>query len=412
MENTPSVLSPLEAIRTVYIDALRLSEDDHCISDVLSCAYLCNVVSQTSEPVWLQIIGPPSSHKTESLRPILTYPDTVPLSSITDNALISGFRDTEGNDPSLILRLNNRNLVIKDMTTLHAMAKNSRDKVYSDLRDAFDGSCSKASGTAGISSYKAKFGVICAVTEIVDAFSKESQQLGERFLSFRTFRYLPTHRDACSYLNHVIEAAKTKDLWRTKMTQTVHSCFNQIKQSFIHGGWIEPTAEFRSQLVILAHLLAQFRTSPINNTPVTGEMASRVVQQLMNLGSMRAIADNRTIWNHDDLSMVKRVVIDTLPVQRRRLLTVLYHSESVAPPAMATEQIARLSRMNQGEVNDLMAQYLYTGLVEAHSQGDNTYKYKLTSETRSLLHEVGLFHVGAHLPGVWKGSVPNAQAAR
>ena len=394
-------MSPLQKIRQVYIDSLRLATDDQYIPDAITSAYLSNVCSQISEPVWLQIIGPPSSHKTESLRPIMDYRDSVALSSITENALISGHRDEHGEDPSLINQLNGRNLIIKDMTTLHSMNRNSRDKVYSDLRDAFDGSCSKASGTSGLSVYKAKFGVMCAVTEVVDAFSKESQQLGERFLSFRTFRYLPTHTESCQYLTHVLEAASSKAQWRSDMSRIVHESFDTIKLAASRNPVID-LGPYRDTVIIIAHLLAQFRTSPINSTPVTGEMASRVVQQLINLGTMHAISDNRSSWDDSDLTLLRRIVIDTLPVQRRRLITILYHSPEIVPPAMGLDQIARMARMHEDETKDLLIQYVHTNLVSMTVQDDGTYRYALTYETRKLLNQSLLFTPGPHLPGIWQ----------
>jgi hypothetical protein len=394
--------SPLHQIRAAYNTCLNLAEDDRYISDVLTSVYLSNVVSQVSEPVWIQVIGPPSSHKTESLRPLLTYMDSIPLSSLTANGLVSGHRDKDGNDPSLILKLDGKNLVIKDMTALHTMPRADRDKVFGDLRDAFDGSCSKASGMSGFTAYKARFGVVCAVTEVVDAFSKESQQLGERFLSFRTFRYLPTHRDACIYLQHVLSVAAEKAQWRSHLCATVEDAFSAIKTRYAHYGPPSMSDEIRQQVIILAHLLTQFRTTPVNSTPITGEMASRVVQQLVNLGDIHACADNRTEWNEDDLSLIRRIVIDTLPVQRRRLITVLYHNPTICPPPMGIEQLSNMSRMTQNEVSDLMAQYSHTGLVDLQVHTNRNYLYSLTPETRELLREVGLFHIGAHLPGIWR----------
>lgn len=398
-------MTPLQRIRDIYIRTLNLASDDQLIPDAITSAYLANVCSQVAEPVWLQVIGPPSSHKTESLRPILSYRDTIPLSSITENALISGHRDQTGSDPSLINQLDRRNLVIKDMTTLHSMNRNSRDKVYSDLRDAFDGSCSKASGTSGLTTYKAKFGVLCAVTEVVDAFSHESQQLGERFLSFRTFRYLPTHRESCDYLRHVLAASETKALWRNEMTTIVHTAFDEIKTHALQRPPVPIPDEYRDEVIIIAHLLAQFRTSPVNDTPVTGEMASRVVQQLINLGSMHAMSDYRETWNESDLTLIKRIVIDTLPVQRRRLISTLYHSANNAPPPMAIQQIARMSRMSEEEVTTLLSQYVHNNLAAPSVSEDGTYKYALTTEVRHLMNHVKLFCPGPHLPGLWQRTI-------
>jgi len=397
--------SYLSSVYNAYVSTLALSKDDSYVAEAVFCAYLSNIIHNPPEPVWLQVIGPPSSHKTESLRPYLGYEDTIDVSSLTPNSLISGYRDPDDNDPSLILKLDGKVLLIKDLTAIHSMDRISRDKIYGDLRDAFDGLCSKASGTAGLVRYTARFGVLCAVTEIVDAFARESQQLGERFLSFRTFRYMPSHRQACDYLRHVTAVAPSKHHWRTTLRTVVWDALTALKQQSRNPSFTlpSPTDTQREVVIALAHLISQFRTSPINDTPVTGEMASRLVQQLTAITSCRAFADGRTEWNDDDLSLARRIALDTLPVQRRRLLMTLYHKDTLPPPPMSATQLAAMARCTVSEAASLMRQYTHTNLVSiARPDGPSRERrYTLSPDVRDLIRFCGLLSIGHHLPGLW-----------
>lgn len=388
--------TPLSSVKAAYVNALGLSDDDAYIAEAILCVYLCNVLACMTEPVWMQIIGPPSSHKTESLRPLFGYSDTIDLSSLTVNSLISGYRDPNNNDPSLILMLNRKVLVIKDFTTVHSMDKASRDKIYGDFRDAFDGMCSKASGTVGLTRYTAKFGVLCAVTEVVDAFAVESQQLGERFLSFRTFRYPMTHQQQCSYLRRVLQSASSKDVWRAQLRQTVHQAITAVKQQAPASRPHIPDT-ILNRIIIAGHLLAQLRTTPVNQTPISAEMASRVVQQLAQLGCARAIADQRPELNGDDLTLIYRVALDTLPTPRRRILMTLYHSDSICPPPMSPEQIARMSRTHLDDVKLILNQYVHTRIAVCEYDGKHT-KYALHPEIRHLVYDSQILTPGPHMP--------------
>jgi hypothetical protein len=393
--------SPLVRIRQAYIQSLNLATDDATIGEVLTCGYLSNIVSFTKEPVWLQIVGPPASHKTESLRPLIDYPDTIAVSSLTMNSLISGHRDADGNDPSLILKLNNKNLIIKDMTTVHTMDRVSRDKIFGDFRDAFDGFCSKASGMSGLTTYKARFGVLFAITEVIDAYSNQLQQLGERFLAYRTFRYQPSHQQACEYLKHVLRVAPFKHEWQGSLRSAVAEGFDEIKQLAIHHGQPQIPEPILDKLIAIAHMLTYFRTSPVNGTPVSGEMASRAVQQLMNIGSIRCVADRRDTWNEEDLSLCRRLVLDTLPATRRRLIQILYRSKGRPPIPLSVESIAEACRCPIADLEALFLQYINTNLLEAHLYNRTLIRYTLHPEIRRLLEYTGLFDPGPHLPGMW-----------
>jgi hypothetical protein len=83
-----------------------------------------------SDPIWLHLIAPPSSGKTELLYSIFSCDVTYFLSDFTANSLISGYKDreemkiaamegTEPEDYSLLPKLNGKVVVTKDFSIIH-----------------------------------------------------------------------------------------------------------------------------------------------------------------------------------------------------------------------------------------------------------------------------------------------------
>lgn len=144
---------------------------------------------KAENPLWSQIIGAPGSGKTAH---ILLYEDwhkVKMVSRLSSNSLISGFRSEENpdEDPSFLLQLQGKLLIIKDFTTILQSPKQERDSVIGQLRDIFDGSASRVFGTIGLQEYKVKFNMLLAVTPIIDSYHSINQQLGERFISRREY---------------------------------------------------------------------------------------------------------------------------------------------------------------------------------------------------------------------------------
>src|SRR6185295_20396517 len=87
-------------------------------------------------------------------------------------------------EPSLIPRLNEKVLVIKDFTSILGMNDNDKEEIFSILRDAYDGFCGKVFGNGVERSYKSRFTVIAAVTPSIYDLGPRHSALGERFLKF------------------------------------------------------------------------------------------------------------------------------------------------------------------------------------------------------------------------------------
>lgn len=150
---------------------------DDVIVDIIVAAALDQ--KYPGDPVWLFIVGPPGSLKTELIRPY-SPPDYYPISTITAHTLITGLKDETARD--LLPELDSKVLIIKDFTTTLTDEANLT-QILSQFREAYDGYYEKGFGSrVGVKRYKANFGFITAVTPIIDSYTTVQNLLGERFL--------------------------------------------------------------------------------------------------------------------------------------------------------------------------------------------------------------------------------------
>ena len=135
-------------------------------------------------PTWGLMVAPPSGSKTEIIRSLEGVPGIYPLSELTARTFASGL-DCGKRDPSLLSRLSDHVLALKDFTTVLTMHREERQAILSQLREIYDGRYDKAWGTGKEVHWRGRLGFIAGVTPIIDVHYAVHQVLGERFLLFR-----------------------------------------------------------------------------------------------------------------------------------------------------------------------------------------------------------------------------------
>jgi hypothetical protein len=386
-------------IKDLYIKHLNFTADDMAAIDMVISTIITLFHPQLTEPVWLYISSPPGSGKTELILPMKAHPRCVFISGVTENAFLSGHVKEDGSDPSLIGLINNKMLIIKDLTTWFGQDPRKMSKILGDLRDAFDGFCAKPSGTAGLRQYDSHFGMIAAVTDAIDTFSEQFQQLGERFLTVRLKRLYMNYSDRIDYLLHVRRSMPHKALWRAELTTAVCLALDEIN-TYIQSHelpYLSPEQE--QQVCIIADVLALLRTCPVGGIATEPEVASRLTQQLISVGHAHACACLRDHWNEEEIHLIKRIVIDTLPLSRRRVIMTMYFLKGVRDSALTLNQISNYCPgVPSQTVNNMMGQFIHNRVVEKVHGYSNTVMYKLTDDAYNHLKSCSLFEPGDHLP--------------
>ena len=121
---------------------LVLADPD--LVDVVLGAYAAHFLND--EPVWLLVVGPPSSAKSELVRLLYRAPRAYPLSSLTARTFASGLT-AEGEEPSLLARLKDEVLLFKDFTTVLELHREERQALLAQLREIYDGRYDQTWGT-------------------------------------------------------------------------------------------------------------------------------------------------------------------------------------------------------------------------------------------------------------------------
>jgi len=382
--------SPLQIIKKAYGKILQFEKDDELIIDCFVAVLTAAYHPKLYEALWMYFIGPPGSGKTETVLTMRGHPRCLLLTTPTENALISGYSDEKGEDPSLVLQLNGNVLIWKDFTALMEAGRNLVDKVLGEFRDLYDQYCSKASGKVGVREYEAGFGMIACVTDAIDAFMEKHQQLGQRFLSIRINRLRLGHTQRVKNLNRVITAMEGKKEWKEWLRKLVQATITQIILMCEKDDVKVPElpAEMREEVQILADLLALMRTTSANETATRPELATRIVQQLINLGHAHAFADERDRWNDSDMWLIKRVVLDSLSLIRQRLMLFLFR-RGAHRPAAPLNQLAQACRSTTRELGPIANQFVFSGLLEAQEEGSEIW-YKLTPDIYKSLEKTRL----------------------
>lgn len=377
----------------VYRKHLILKEDDGAIVEAVLSTIVANMHPTLVERVWLHIVGPPSSMKTECLRPYDGHPLIVSISSLTENSLISGYRDETGADPSLVLLLHNKIGMIKDLTALLKDQPAKIDKIFGDLRDLFDGYCSKASGTRGLVKYQSSFGMITCVTDFIDSYMEQHQQLGERFLMVRTARFPLSTKETLAGLACALSNLEDKKKWRALIRTDIHNLLDHIVATRLSGPLPSLDTDATDFVLAAAHLLALLRTAPIDERPVEAEQGFRIMQQLHNLGMAHTMLRGAKGWGRQEQVFLRRILLDTLTPTRKAYLLMLY----LKPRGLTIDQLITLSRTSAASVRSINLQYNYIGVVRCTPLPNGTFRVYLEAHVRSLLDRTKLFAPGPHI---------------
>jgi hypothetical protein len=269
------------------------------------------------DPVWLVIVGPPSSGKTVVADTLLGLPWVCAVSTFTEAGLLNGSR---GGRRGLLPELPERALLqVKDLTTLLSESSATRDRLFACMREVYDGRYIRELGTKRVE-WEGSVGMIAAVTDAI--FTVDLGIMGERFCYY----CLPPSSSvddqlACwvagDHAGH--EAAVRRDLSR-KVTRLLSSLeFPSILPSMDEGD--------EGRLITLADLGARCRSSVVRGGVSRDielvpqpERPMRLFNQLRRIHAALIVlgATEETIWR-----LLPEVALGGVHPDRRRVIEAL-----------------------------------------------------------------------------------------
>ena len=183
-----------DRLRTALADCVRkfhqwleLPDDDVVLVTLGTIA--ANLTA--GDPLWLLIVGPPGSGKTEAIAPVVELDYVHAAATLTEAGLLSGVakkdqaKDAKG---GLLRTVGDFGIILaKDFTSVLTMNRDARASVMSALREVYDGSWTRHLGVDGGRTlhWSGKCGVLGAVTPTIDKHHAVLGALGERFVFYR-----------------------------------------------------------------------------------------------------------------------------------------------------------------------------------------------------------------------------------
>jgi len=140
------------------------------------------------DPVWLGLVGPPSSAKTEILNSTSLVPNVVQASTLTAPGLLSGVprrQQTATAKGGLLRQIGSFGIIVlKDFGSILSMRPDLKAELLAALREIYDGAWTRHIGSDGgrTLTWKGKVGLLFGSTGVIDVHYSVFGAMGDRFL--------------------------------------------------------------------------------------------------------------------------------------------------------------------------------------------------------------------------------------
>jgi len=279
------------------------------------------------DPVWMFLIGPSGCGKSEIIMALDDAPRIYPLSRLTPHTLISGSSGAGGGDPSLVPKLNEQVLAIKDFTVVLEMNEQARDAIFSQLRDAYDGKCANEFGTGARRAYTSKFGILAGCTDAIEMYLEGGTSMGERFLGYK-FPPLSGFEEECKVMGKAIDNISKEE------KEKIHEEFRAVSAKCLNYDF-GPSPVFpeslRRRMMALAYWVALMRGTVKRNKyskeierKAFIERPTRIVVQLTKFSLGLAQFRRKTEVTDEEFELVRKIAIGTAPAHLELIIRAMY----------------------------------------------------------------------------------------
>lgn len=416
-------MSLLLDVRDAYKEFLYLRPRDIWAVDFAACLILASKMRRDTEAVFGALVGPPATGKTLILSPYMSWNGmAVSVSDITAHGFQSGSPTVSC---SLVNRLDRRALIMKDMTS--NMNKDIRDwnRLFGELRGAFDGSNDKYSGALSTARQaRVRFSLAGAVTEQIYQYINRDVDMGQRFLFMRLFCNATT-RERYNLHLFAIESQQRPDSWKTALKQRVRSLVAQLSKSAdkldaahealkaedediesyqqrqalvseeAHLGWdnrvcptVQTSEDHIEHIFHLTELATRIRSGKTLSAQglEDTEGTPRMAKQLHTMGVLRAWLDGRTALNETDSEFIRIIARDTVSPGRLELVRWLYapHHDPRHRMGLGCGELVQRCHMDSESVQQLLMHWHYQGFVTQNQSASGSL-YRLSEEHSQML---------------------------
>ncbi len=315
-----------------------------------------------ADPLWLFLVAPPSSGKTEMLRALSEVPDVHPLSALTPQTFASGF-ERKGVETSLLPKITGKTLVMKDFTTVLTLHRDARAEILAQLREIYDGAYRKEWGNGKTLDWRGKVGLLAGVTGVIDRESALTAVLGERFVMYR----VPTAPRRELAQRAIAQGRTYERAQREALCRLVADYLDSLLP-------VAPPVppEMVAGIVALADFASRARSPVIFNQRGDVELMpgveapGRLAKQFFLLGQALAVVRAEPEMSLATYLTVMQVAHDTVPAPRQAALAVVLAKDG---GTVTTTDVALATRYPTSTARRYLQELECVGLVERSVAG-------------------------------------------
>jgi len=344
-------------------------------------AVLCTAAAQRlgGDPCWLLVVGGPGAAKTETIMGLHGGKNVVMVSTVTgEAALLSGTSEKDRAPDAtggLLRRVGDKGLmVIKDVTTIISMSRESRAQVLAALREIYDGKWNREVGTEGgrTLSWEGNLVVIGAVTTAWDAAHAVISSMGDRFVLIR-IDSTENRREAGLQALKNVSHEKTM---RAELAGAVQAALNAVPED----APIALTDEEMSDLLDLADIVTLARTAverDFQGNVVQAHAPEMPTRFLKQIGQIMRGGIALGMDRAEALDVAIRCAGDSMPPLRLAVLGDVY-----AHPKTLYGETANRLQLPRKTIDRVMQELHLLSLLEAvpepYGQGER-WRYHIAS---------------------------------
>jgi hypothetical protein len=356
------------------------------IYDVVFGTILANRIS--GSPVWMYIVAPPGGFKTEPLLACAGGRYIEMVESVTPPALISGMNVAGHDDPSLISKINNKTLIIKDWTIILGLPETERNEIMAILRGAFDGICGRNFGNGVRREIKSTFGILAAVTPVIEQYIEQTSAVGERFISWRNW----LSEDIVVRKGHIRKAIEN-----TMCENDMKSDLNTIAKKVLIAKYPappKPSSEVIEQVISMSEWVASMRctvprdkySKEITHKPCS-ELGTRLSKEILKWCMGAALFRGENEISADVMRIAQHIARSSVSPRNLAILAYMYKSKHTI---FTKKDIEKHIGLPSDTCNTLLGNMEILKIIEREMTEENKMVYKIKEEFKLLTKEAGV----------------------
>jgi hypothetical protein len=344
----PGTEEILDAKPTALAEAKQvLSKWLYFKDDTMIDVALATVASlyHPADPLWVVLVGPPSSGKTEILRALDRHEDTYFIDNLTPSTFVTGFTKAKG----ILERMGEqqKTFVLQDLSTLISKPPYDRMQIVDQLRQIYNGSYYNEWGNGKKFSWKGKAGLVAGCTPEIEAQHIAMGELGERFLYYRTDADDDDTRVKMMEKARAMEGLEKQA--REEIARAVHGVIAAVKGKMVSAVTVEN--HYLDWLASLVDMTTTLRSAVKRNaynrdiieyTPHK-EGPGRMYKACQVLIKSLALVRGRDAVNEKDYEVVAKVCVDSMPSVRRESMHALIKISMDGGGGVRAKDVAKMT---------------------------------------------------------------------